>query len=104
LEPGKPEIALLIDGWIQYPSDQPNGLALANFRKDDAAGECLIAIGPEEANSARCFRWQAPPPQVGHEFVAAGEPDTLPLEHIPPESAPLKIIKAGFIAEKSIGI
>jgi hypothetical protein len=77
---------------------------VTNFWEHDATGQPLAAVDVQQANAPGGRRGHAAPGQVGHEFVAGGEPDVLLYKHISREPTGSEILERSFVSEQSIGV
>jgi hypothetical protein len=100
----EPEIARQILSCLQESTDEPDGLTLADFGKDDATGESFASVGVQQTTRRAADAGDIAPRQVGHEFIAGGEPDAMLCEHISRRAAHTQVLECSAIAEQPIGI
>jgi hypothetical protein len=79
-------------------------LALAGLRENDAASQSFATVGAQQSDSPCGPCRHIAPTQVGHEFIADGEPNALLYEHIPRKAACSEVLQCSLIAKQAVGV
>jgi hypothetical protein len=104
LPPRQPEVLLISRVRTQDTADEPDGLPLAHLREDDAPGQVLAAIGPQQSGSSSGADRQTPPGEVPDQLVAGRIADSLALEQFASKPAPDHVRERLLIGQETVRV